>query len=478
MATEVIGRADEKNELNRLMESTNAELVVGYGRRRIGKTFLIRQHLKPQLVFELSGLHNESLERQLENFAIRLKTHSGKSITNPTSWLQAFEQLNEWLTNSKAKGKRVLFFDEFPWLASRRSGFHSAFEAFWNSFASRDPSLVCIICGSAASWMIQKVINSKGGLHNRATSQIRLKPFTLAETKRFLVSRKIDLPDFQIAQLYMAIGGVPHYLERLERGQSAAQQIDRLCFQKNGLLAGEFSNLYRALFENSDQHEAIVRALAKKRVGLNRTELTEATGLPSGGTLTKVLGELSESGFIREMPAHNAARKNSVWRLTDEYSLFYLTWIEPYRMIGKEVWLTKSSGQKWKSWCGYAFENLCLSHVPQIKKALGISGVLTEEAAWQFTPSSPGEQGAQIDLLIDRNDQTINICEMKFTEASFVIDKRYAADLQNKLTVFRQRTKTNKALFLTMVTAAGVKPNNYSQNMVANEVKLSQLFED
>ncbi|HQZ67794.1 MAG TPA: hypothetical protein PLY87_22040 [Planctomycetaceae bacterium] len=393
-------------------------------------------------------------------------------------WLQAFEQLKAWLSKTKAKGKRVLFFDEFPWLASRRSGFLSAFEAFWNTFASRDPSLVCVICGSAASWMIQKVINSKGGLHNRATSQIRLKPFTLAETRRYLLSRKIGLPDFQIAQLYMAIGGVPHYLQRLEPGQSAAQQIDRLCFQKDGLLAGEFSNLYRALFENSDQHEAIVRALAKKRVGIKRTELAEAASLPSGGTLTKVLSELAESGFIREMPSHNATRKNSIWRLTDEYSLFYLTWIEPNRMTGKNVWLTKSSGQKWKIWCGYAFENLCLFHVLQIKQALGISGVLSEEAAWQFTSDSSGDKGAQIDLLIDRNDQSINICEMKFTESEFVIDKRYASELQNKLAVFRQRTHTGKALFLMMVTAQGVKSNSYSQALVTNEVKLAQLFAD
>ena len=326
--------------------------------------------------------------------------------------------------------------------------------------------------------MIQKVINSKGGLHNRATSQIRLKPFTLAETRRYLLSRKIGLPDFQIAQLYMAIGGVPHYLQRLEPGQSAAQQIDRLCFQKDGLLAGEFSNLYRALFENSDQHEAIVRALAKKRVGINRTELAEAASLPSGGTLTKVLSELAESGFIREMPSHNATRKNSIWRLTDEYSLFYLTWIEPNRMTGKNVWLTKSSGQKWKIWCGYAFENLCLFHVLQIKQALGISGVLSEEAAWQFTSDSSGDKGAQIDLLIDRNDQSINICEMKFTESPFVIDKRYASELQNKLAVFRQRTHTGKALFLTMVTAQGVKANSHSQALVTNEVKLAPLFAD
>jgi len=478
MAADVIGRDDEKTELDRLLASASAELLVVYGRRRIGKTFLIRQHLKSQLVFELAGLHDESLPRQLENFAIQLKAHCGKSIEIPTSWLQAFEQLKAWLSKTKAKRKRVLFFDEFPWLASRRSGFLSAFEAFWNTFASRDVSLVCVICGSAASWMIQKVINSKGGLHNRATSQIRLKPFTLAETRRYLLSRKIDLPDFQIAQLYMTIGGVPHYLQRLEPGQSAAQQIDRLCFQKDGLLAGEFSNLYRALFENSDQHEAIVRALAKKRVGINRTELAEAAGLPSGGTLTKVLSELAESGFIREMPSHNAARKNSIWRLTDEYSLFYLTWIEPNRMTGKNVWLTKSSGQKWKSWCGYAFENLCLFHVLQIKQALGISGVLSEEAAWQFTSDSSGDKGAQIDLLIDRNDQSINICEMKFTESPFVIDKRYASELQNKLAVFRQRTHTGKALFLTMVTAQGVKANSHSQALVTNEVKLAPLFAD
>jgi len=478
MAAVVIGRDDEKKELDRLLASASAELVVVYGRRRIGKTFLIRQHLKSQLILELAGLHNESLARQLENFAIQLKAHSGKSNEIPTSWLQAFEQLKAWLSKTKAKGKRVLFFDEFPWLAGRRSGFLSAFEAFWNTFASRDPSLVCVICGSAASWMIQRVINSKGGLHNRATSQIRLKPFTLAETKRYLESRKIELPDFQIAQLYMAIGGVPHYLQRLERGQSAAQQIDRLCFQKDGLLVGEFSNLYRALFENSEQHEAVVRALAKKRAGINRTELAEAADLPSGGTLTKVLSELAESGFIREMPAHNATRKNSIWRLTDEYSLFYLTWIEPNRMAGKNVWLTKSSGQKWKSWCGYAFENLCLSHVPQIKNALGITGVLTEETAWQYTSTRTQNQGAQIDLLIDRNDQSINICEMKFTESPFVIDKRYASELQNKIAVFRQRTSTGKALFLTMVTAQGVRSNSHSQALVTNEVKLAQLFAD
>ena len=390
-------------ELDRLLASGIAELLVVYGRRRIGKTFLIRQHLKSQLVFELAGLHNENLERQLENFAIQLKAHSGKSVEIPTSWLQAFEQLKAWLSKSKVE-RQSAFCSLMNSRGSpaRRSGFLSAFEAFWNTFASRDTSLICVICGSAASWMIQKVINSKGGLHNRATSQIRLTPFTLAETKRYLLSRRIDLPDFQIAQLYMAIGGVPHYLQRLEPGQSAAQQIDRLCFRKDGLLAGEFANLYRALFENSDQHEAIVRALAKKRVGMNRTELTEAASLPSGGTLTKTLSELAESGFIREMPSHNAARKNSIWRLTDEYSLFYLTWIESNRMTGKNVWLTKSSGQKWRSWCGYAFENLCLSHVLQIKKALGISGVLTEESAVAIHSDHIARTGCS-DRLADRS---------------------------------------------------------------------------
>ena len=474
--SEVIGRESEKAELDRLMKSSLPELVVVYGRRRVGKTFLIRQQLAGSIVFELTGLHNETLSRQLENFSIQLSQYCRQEMPPVQSWLQAFGQLQTWLAKDRSKKRRVLFFDEFPWLATRRSGFLSAFESFWNKFASRDRRLVCVICGSAAAWMIQHVLNSKGGLHNRATARMRLLPFSLSETRQFLNYRGIKLPDFQIAQLYMAIGGVPHYLQRLEPGKSAAQNIDRLCFQKDGLLTNEFSNLYQALFENAVLHENIIRALATRRKGLTRNELSHLVAVPSGGTFTKALRELAESGFIREQPAYGKLRKDCQWRLVDEYSLFYLTWMESNRMSGSNVWLTKSAGLKYKSWCGYAFENLCQTHIPQIKQSLGISGVLTEEASWQHVAHSSVDEGAQIDLLIDRSDHTINVCEMKFADAPFVIDKQYAKELSRKLSVFRGETQTKKAIFLTLVTAHGLKPNIHSVETVTNEVTLADLF--
>ncbi|MDB2687158.1 ATP-binding protein [Mariniblastus sp.] len=474
----IVGRKREKEELDRIFKSPNPELIVVYGRRRVGKTFLIREHFGNQISFEITGLHNEPLKRQLESFANRLASHSGAAKERPTSWIQAFEQLRQHLQFIKSKKRMVIFFDEFPWLATRRSGFLAAFEEFWNTFGSRDSRLVCVICGSAASWMINRVLNSKGGLHNRTTSRILLLPFSLAETNDFLIHNKVKLTKSQITQLYMAVGGIPHYLQRVQRGKSASQNINAMCFQKDSLLAGEFSNLYRALFENSDRHEKVVRALAKKRLGLTRAELANTSALKSGGTLTKVLTELRESGFILEIPALYKLRKESLYRLIDEYSLFYLSWIESNRTTGPNIWQSKSTGQKWKSWCGYAFENLCFRHLSQIKFSLGISGIISEEASWQYVAKNKQEDGAQIDLLIDRSDQCINLCEMKFANAPFSINKKYAGELRQKMRVFQEQAKNNKAIFLTMVTANGVKENQYSVELVSNEIPLSKLFSD
>jgi transcriptional regulator with XRE-family HTH domain len=264
--------------------------------------------------------------------------------------------------------------------------------------------------------MIQKILSSKGGLHNRATSRIRLLPFHLHETRAFLKRLQVDLPDFQIAQLQMVLGGIPHYLQHVEAGHSAAQVIDRLCFSKDGLLADEFSNLYKALFDSPEKHETVVRSLAQARKGCTRNELAERTGIASGGTLTKILSELEESGFIVEIPNLYSEKKNSLWRLADAYSRFYLQWMATRRKGSRQSWLTIATSNKWKSWCGYAFENLCLSHTAEIKQSLGISGIITEEASWQYHPKAPSERGAQIDLLIDRADNAINVCELKFSE--------------------------------------------------------------
>jgi len=475
----IVGRASEKERLATALNSPDPELLAIYGRRRVGKTFLVTEFLRKEIVFELTGLHNETMRRQLENCAHSLRRHyPGAFVSTPISWLEAFEQIKALIQTSEESPtrKKVLFFDEFPWLATRRSGFLAAFEAFWNTYASRQPDLMVIICGSAASWMIRKVIGSKGGLYNRTTARMRLEPFTLCETREYLRRRRVKLDDFQIAQLYMAMGGVPHYLNHIQPGCSAAQNIDGLCFAKDGMLVDEYQHLYAALFEDSANHEAIVEALASTGRGLTRNELLDASSLKSGGAVTSALRELIQSGFVHECPPRDNKTKEAIFRLADQYSLFYLTWIKSNRMSGNDIWLRKAASRKYATWCGYAFETLCLQHVAQVKAALGIANVETSESSWRYRPKSKHDEGARIDLVIDRRDHCTNICEMKFSQNSFAIDKRYAADLSRKLRVFRDRTGTKNTLFLTMITSYGVKRNKHARELVASEVLLGDLF--
>lgn len=478
-ASKIIGRETEQQRLLEASRSKEPELVALYGRRRVGKTFLVRELFRDSLAFELTGLHQESMKRQLESFANALRSHFPKArFSIPSSWLDAFESLRIMISEEppKRKRKRVLFFDEFPWLETRRSGFLAAFEHFWNTFASQRNDLIVVICGSAASWMIRKVIGSKGGLHNRTTLRIRLEPFSLGDTRKYLERRNVRLDDFQFAQLYMAIGGVPHYLNQIQPGHSAAQNIDRLCFAKDGLLVNEFQQLYAALFENAIHHEAMVRTLAKSGKGLTRSELLEATSLKSGGASTFVLQELIQSGFVIESPPRDNKVKEALYRLVDEYSLFYLNWIETNRTSGTDIWLRKSSGRNYATWCGYAFETLCMKHVPQIKAALGIANVQTQESSWIYRAKTPDDEGAQIDMLIDRADHCTNICEMKFSTHRFKIDKQYASDLERKIRVFRRRTKPSNTVFLTLITSHGLEPNDYAQRLVSSQIQLSQLM--
>jgi AAA+ ATPase superfamily predicted ATPase len=474
----LIGRETERKILQEALASTQAELVAVYGRRRVGKTFLIRAVYEEQIAFELSGIHEAKLSVQLENFSLSLQRASGSQIpiAVPRNWLQAFAILQQYLSEKPRKKKAVVFFDEFPWLHSQRSGFLAAFEHFWNSWASRQADLVVVICGSAASWMIENIVNNKGGLHNRITRQIRLLPFNLAETAAYLKSRGINLDQYQILQLYMAMGGIPQYLKGIQAGESAAQNLDRLCFVKDGPLKTEFRNLYRSLFENPQHHEAVVRALARKKQGLTRNEIIEECGLSSGGTATNIMAELEESGFITQYIPFQKTTKDSIYKLTDEYSLFYLKFIEGSRSTGSGTWLRLSTGASYLSWSGFAFEAICQKHVVQIKRALGIEGVLTETSVWRYLPKEKEEQGVQIDLLIDRQDLCINICEMKFSTSTFTIDKRYAQELVTKMQVFREVTKTKKTLFLTMITTYGVKRNDYYIGHVQNELSIDALF--
>ena len=464
--------------MRKIEQSGEAELVAIYGRRRVGKTYLIRNGFSKPIDFEFSGSHYATLKQHLESFAIAL----GKSMGNvplavPQSWLQAFDRLESYLGPLLKKQRRIIFFDEFPWINTPRSGFMPAFENFWNRWASQQKNLVVVICGSAAAWMIKNVVRNRGGLHNRVSRRIRLLPFSLSETEAFLRSRKVNLDRFQLVQLYMALGGIPQYLKEIEPGESTAQAIDRLCFQKDGLLQEEFNSLYRSLFDDAANHMDIIRALAQTTTGMTRKEIIKTCNLTSGGHATKLLEELTESGFIQPYVPFGNQSKDSIYKLTDEYSLFYLHFIANSRAKTSGSWMKLADKPTWKSWSGYAFETVCLKHVHQLKRALGIGGIYTEVSAWRQR-GTKDRVGAQIDLLIHRPDLCINVCEMKFSTTPFQLTKSYAENLRQKLAVFKAASKTRKTLFLTMITSFGVSNEGQYPGLVQQSLTMDELFRD
>jgi len=473
----IIGRDAEKKILKAILASKEAELIALYGRRRVGKTFLVRNYFRQQLIFECTGIHDAGLNEQLRNFsrALQEAMRSGIPPATPEDWMQAFIFLSDFLQTKLNKQPAVILFDEFPWIHTPKSGFLSAFGHWWNTWASRQRQLKVVICGSAASWMIENVVHNKGGLHNRVSQTIQLLPFSLKETEAYLVSRGIKLDHYQILQLYMAMGGVPQYLKQVNKGESANQVIDKLFFEKNGMLKTEFKVLYQSLFNQAGHHEAIVRQLAKKAKGMSRNEVLDASGLATGGTTTKIFDELEQSGFISQYIPFEKASRDAIYKLTDEYSLFYLKFIERSRATGAGTWHKVAEGQSYNSWAGYAFEAICQKHILQIKEALGIGGVFTEVSGWRYSPKK-GETGAQVDLLLDRNDHCINICEMKFSGSEFVIDKKYAEELDKKIKIFTEQTRTKKTIFPTMITTYGTKQNTYYIGRVTSEVKMDKLF--
>lgn len=396
-------------------------------------------------------------------------------MEKPKGWIQAFHILATVLTPLIKNKRRVIFFDEFPWINTPRSGFMPAFENFWNTWASRQKNLVVVISGSAAAWMIRHVIRNRGGLHNRVTSKIRLLPFTLGETALFLKSRNSKLDYYQVMQLFMAMGGVPEYLRQVQSDESTAQAIDRICSTKDGYLHDEFRNLYSSLFDRPENHISVIRALAVNGKGLRRDEIINICKFSSGGGTTQILEELTESGFITPYIPFGKKVKDNIFKLTDEYSAFYLKYIERKVAGGTGSWGKFITGSSWKIWSGFAFESLCMKHITQIKRALGIAGVYSETSVWQHR-SVAVEQGAQIDLLIDRQDHTISLCEMKFTDRPFEITKGYAIELKTKESVFREQTQTRKTTMLVLVTTYGVKNIGNYPGLVQGEVSMEALF--
>ncbi len=481
----IIGRESEKTSLSKLLDSNDPEFLAIYGRRRVGKTFLIHEFFhKKGLYFELIGQKDAGLKMQLDNFyqAVQETFQPKLPIKRPETWKEALSILTTLVESQPGKKKIILFFDELPWLATKRSGLLQALEYEWNRKWSRNKRLKLIVCGSAASWVIDKLIQAKGGLHNRITGTIHLQPFTLGESSRYLKSRGVKLKPLQILELYMAIGGVPHYLRLVEKGKSATQIINSLCFHKDGFLFTEFTRLFASLFDHADIHRKIIYEIAKKRNGILRGELLEAAGYKSGGTFNKRLQELRESGFIQEFIPYGKSRKDFTIKIVDEYTLFYLHWIKPLQdksafRYNPNYWLNLSKKPGYLSWAGYAYEAVCMKHIDQILKKLEIENLASGIGSWRYVPpKKSSETGAQIDLLIDRIDDSINVCEIKYSIDKYSIDKNYARNLDNKIRVFEKKTATKKQIFLTLITTLGLKRNFYSEELINSEIELKDLL--
>ena len=472
----IIGRRKEIQKLDNIIQSKKSEFLAVYGRRRVGKTFLIREYFNYTFDFQMSGLANATTEQQLFNFDTALSKQSNLHLEGASeNWLIAFQRLIEHLESKTNQGKIVLFFDELSWFNTPVSDFMMGLERFWNSWATNRKDVLLIVCGSAASWMVNILINNSGGLHNRITQKMKIEPFNLQETEEMLAAKNCDLERYQIAQLYMVLGGIPYYLDAIQPHLSTPQNIQELLFDKSGLLKNEFFNLYRSLFRKYEIYEKVVEVLASKNEGLQRSQIVKQSGISSGGTLTKVLTDLEESGFICAYTSLDNKQKNTLYRLSDYYTAFYFRFIKNGKYQGKDAWINLIDNPVQRTWQGFAFEQICLDHVWQIKKGLGISGVQSNNVAWR---GSTGEKSAQIDMLIDRRDQVISLCECKFSLNTFSIDKDYSEKLRSKIATFKTVTKTKKSVFLTMITSYGVEKNKYANLLLRNEVTMDDLFVD
>ena len=471
----IIAREKELKLLRESLESDYSSFIAVYGRRRVGKTFLVREAFDYSFTFQHAGLAGKDKKLELENFCNSIRNAGyEKNFDVPSDWLEAFELLKALINQAKEK-KKVLFIDELSWMDTKGSDFMVALEGFWNGWASARKDIVLIVCASATSWMINKIIHNKGGLYNRLNLQIRVNPFTLKECEEYLQANKIAMNRHQILECYMILGGIPYYWSFLRKEYSLSQNIDAMFFADDAQLKDEFQYLYASLFDNASYHIQVVTALGTKKVGMTRAEIVSASKLSNSGVLTNTLEELESSGFVRTYTEFGKKKKDAVYQLIDNYTLFYFKFLKD-RPSDEHYWTNLLNMPARNAWCGLAFERVCLEHISQIKQKLGISGVLTETHGWKCSEDiDKGINGSQIDLLILRKDQVINICEMKYSTSEFTITEEYERKLREKISDFLTVTKTKYAIHLTMITVYGLKQNLYSGG-VHSVITVDDLF--
>lgn len=470
----LIGRHAEQKALAQMVKSTEAEFVVIYGRRRIGKTFLVNTFFDDRYAFKLTGLAKKSKREQLANFTAALNRYGdGRRFTKPRTWYEAFDKLRDLLEAKHVDGKKVVFIDELPWMDSRGSNLVSALEHFWNDWAGTQSDMILIVCGSATSWITRKILKNKGGLHNRVTQKLYLRPFTLAECKEYIHAQGLIMEDKEIAECYMIMGGVPFYLKNLRRGASLSQNVDEMFFAEKGRLCDEFDALYASLFDKSENYIKVVEALSKKNKGLTREKILEVSSLKNNGHFSKILEDLTNCDFIRKYKGYGDKGRKAIYQLVDPFTLFYYKFIRQNAPTDKPFWQYQIGTRRHDTWAGLAFEQLCLNHHRQIEQALGISGIITKVYSWN-SPSDAVEK-AQIDLIIKRADKVVNVCEMKFYDGDYQMKRKDADDIERRVRAFRNAEKIRMAIHPVLVTTFGLSENLYS-HVFQNVVVLNDLF--
>ena len=471
----LIGRKLEQAKLQACMESERSEFVVVYGRRRIGKTFLVRRFFKDNYAFSFVGKHEMRREQQLAEFAKELMCYSHSTfVPQLKNWTEAFDALQRLLETYNIPGKKVVFFDEMPWMDTPKSDFVSALENFWNGWANMRDDIVLVACGSATSWMVDKLLHNQGGLFNRITQKLYLRPFKLSEMEQYLDEKHFGWNRYQIAQCYMILGGIPFYLTLLNPKLSLLSNIDELFFaDAHAMLRTEYNELYSTLFKRPDNYLAVIRMLTERKEGFTRKEISEKTKL-GGAALSKILSDLEQCDFIFSYARYGNAKNNAIYRIKDFYTLFYYKYVNGIDTKDSLRWTHLSSTPQVSSWQGFSFELLCLLHLDEIKKALGIDRILNDASAWR---SKQPEQNTQIDLVIERADHNINLCEMKFSSGMYAIDKGYEQKLRERMSIFQAETMTRCSTRITLVTTYGVLQNKHS-GIVNDEVVLDDLFEN
>lgn len=473
----IIGRKREIEELERLYNSQSPEFVAVYGRRRVGKTFLINETFGERITFRHTGLSGDETEdgqgrmhAQLKHFYNSLLFQGMKPGHIPHDWLEAFFMLTQFLISRDTEERQVVFLDELPWLDTPRSGFITALEGFWNNWGCTRKNLLLIVCGSANSWIINRLINNHGGLYNRVTYEIKLMPFTLSECREFFISRGVMLSDYDITQAYMIMGGIPYYLGYFNRGESLAENIDRICFSRNAKLGGEFMRLFSSVFDNPDLIIDIVRILNGRSMGYERKEITAKLGRIDNGGFSKIFTELEENDFVLRYVPFGIKKTQVYYKLIDPFCIFYLRFMENRKALDEDFWMMNVTAPALSTWRGYAFENVCFNHIPQIKNALGISGVQTECSEWLG-------DGTQIDLLIERKDNVVNMCEIKFYGTEFSVDKNYYGTLNERQVMLSKHLKKRTVIHNTLITTFGLKYNTYS-GVFTKTLTLDDLFKE